>query len=146
MAVSKLNGWAGMRFRTMSGDLEQLCTGQFEKDDRGFFNISAGDRGGKEMNERTEALSAEEGQMKKLSGWNTAVTNSVIWVADLVMLFTSAWLFQRGIVEFEGVVIPTVTLMSSFLDLWWLWQLLEVLCKIPLQQETECWIFWKKPL
>ena len=30
------------------------------------------------------------------------------------MLFTSAWLFQRGIVEFEGVVIPTVTLMSSF--------------------------------
>ena len=66
------------------------------------------------MNERTEALSAEEGQMKKLSGWNTAVTNSVIWVADLVMLFTSAWLFQRGMVEFEGVVIPTVTLMSSF--------------------------------
>ena len=113
MAVSKLNGWAGMRFRTMSGDLSSFVLDSL----RGLPEIlqyHAGDRRRKEMKERTEALSAEEGQMKKLSGWNTAVTNSVIWVADLVMLFTSAWLFQRGMVEFEGVVIPTVTLMSSF--------------------------------
>lgn len=113
MAVSKLNGWAGMRFRTMSGDLSSFVLDSL----RGLPEIlqyHAGDRRRKEMNERTEALLAEEGQMKKLSGWNTAVTNSVIWVADLVMLFTSAWLFQRGMVEFEGVVIPTVTLMSSF--------------------------------
>ena len=113
MAVSKLNGWAGMRFRTMSGDLSSFVLDSL----RGLPEIlqyHAGDRRRKEMNERTEALSAEEGQMKKLSGWNTAVTNSVIWVADLAMLFTSAWLFQRGMVEFEGVVIPTVTLMSSF--------------------------------
>ncbi len=113
MAVSKLNGWAGMRFRTMSGDLSSFVLDSL----RGLPEIlqyHAGDRRRKEMNERTEALSAEEGQMKKLSGWNTAVTNSVIWVADLVMLFTSAWLFQRGMVEVEGVVIPTVTLMSSF--------------------------------
>ena len=113
MAVSKLNGWAGMRFRTMSGDLSSFVLDSL----RGLPEIlqyHAGDRRRKEMNERTEALSAEEGQMKKLSGWNTAVTNSVIWVADLVMLFTSAWLFQHGMVEFEGVVIPTVTLMSSF--------------------------------
>lgn len=113
MAVSKLNGWAGMRFRTMSGDLSSFVLDSL----RGLPEIlqyHAGDRRRKEMNERTEALSAEEGQMKKLSGWNTAVTNSVIWVADLAMLFTSAWLFQHGMVEFEGVVIPTVTLMSSF--------------------------------
>lgn len=113
MAVSKLNGWAGMRFRTMSGDLSSFVLDSL----RGLPEIlqyHAGDRRRKEMNERTEALSAEEGKMKKLSGWNTAVTNSMIWVADLVMLFTSAWLFQHGMVEFEGVVIPTVTLMSSF--------------------------------
>lgn len=113
MAVSKLNGQAGMRFRTMSGNLSSFVLDSL----RGLPEIlqyHAGDRRRKEMNERTEALSAEEGKMKKLSGWNTAVTNSMIWVADLVMLFTSAWLFQRGIVEFEGVVIPTVTLMSSF--------------------------------
>lgn len=113
MAVSKFNGWAGIRFRTMSGDLSSFVLDSL----RGLPEIlqyHAGDRRRKEMSERTEALSAEEGQMKKLSGWNTAVTNSVIWVADLAMLFTSAWLFQRGMVEFEGVVIPTVTLMSSF--------------------------------
>ena len=52
--------------------------------------------------------------MKRLSGWNTAVTNTVIWVADLTMLFVSAWLFWNGMIEFEGVVISTLTLMSSF--------------------------------
>lgn len=68
----------------------------------------------KAMREQTETLCVEEARMKKLSGWNTAVTNTVIWVVDLAMLFVSAWLFWNGMVEFEGVVISTLTLMSSF--------------------------------
>lgn len=113
IAVSRLSDQAGMRFRTMSGNLSSFVLDSL----RGLPEIlqyHAGDRRIKEMSERTETLSVEESRMKKLSGWNTAVTNSVIWVADLVMLFTSAWLFQRGMVEFEGVVISTLTFMSSF--------------------------------
>lgn len=113
MAVSGLNGQAGMRFRTMSGSLSSFVLDSL----RGLPEIlqhHAGDKRMKEMREQTEALCIEEARMKKLSGWNTAVTNTVIWVADLAMLFVSAWLFWNGMVEFEGVVISTLTLMSSF--------------------------------
>lgn len=113
MAVSRLNGQAGMRFRTMSGNLSSFVLDSL----RGLPEIlqyHAGDKRMKEMREQTEALCVEEARMKRLSGWNTAVTNTVIWVADLTMLFVSAWLFWNGMIEFEGVVISTLTLMSSF--------------------------------
>ncbi|MEF2953702.1 MAG: thiol reductant ABC exporter subunit CydC [Blautia sp.] len=113
MAVSRLSGQAGMRFRTMSGSLSSFVLDSL----RGLPEIlqyHAGDKRMKEMREQTEALCVEEARMKRLSGWNTAVTNTVIWVADLTMLFVSAWLFWNGMIEFEGVVISTLTLMSSF--------------------------------
>ena len=113
MAVSRLNGQAGMRFRTMSGSLSSFVLDSL----RGLPEIlqyHVGDKRMKEMREQTEALCVEEARMKRLSGWNTAVTNTVIWVADLTMLFVSAWLFWNGMIEFEGVVISTLTLMSSF--------------------------------
>ena len=52
--------------------------------------------------------------MKQISGRNMAVTQTVILFFDLMMMFVSAWLMQNGAVGFEGVLIPTVALMSSF--------------------------------
>ena len=66
------------------------------------------------MNQMTDQLSAEEKQMKQISGRNMAVTQTVILFFDLMMMFVSAWLMQNGAVGFEGVLIPTVALMSSF--------------------------------
>ena len=43
-----------------------------------------------------------------------AVTNTVILIFDLAMLFVSAALYQNGAVDFSGVLIPTIALMSSF--------------------------------
>lgn len=43
-----------------------------------------------------------------------AVTNTVILLLDLAMLFTSAALYSQGQVGFTGVLLPTVALMSSF--------------------------------
>ena len=43
-----------------------------------------------------------------------AVTNAVILVFDLTMLFLSGALYQKGLLNFEGVLIPTIALMSSF--------------------------------
>jgi ATP-binding cassette subfamily C protein len=47
--------------------------------------------------------------MKRTTGRNTAVTNTVILIFDLGMLFLSAKL-----VEFEGCLMATLALMSSF--------------------------------
>ena len=52
--------------------------------------------------------------MKRLSGQNMAVTNTVILIFDLVMLFSAAFLMQEGQLDFAGVLIPTIALMSSF--------------------------------
>ena len=66
------------------------------------------------MNARTDALSADEARMKRTAGRNAAVTNTIILLFDLAMLFASAALYRRGSVGFDGVLIPTLALMSSF--------------------------------
>ena len=66
------------------------------------------------MNARTDALSESESKMKRKAGYSMAVTNTVILLLDLAMLFTSVALYSRGQVDFTGVLIPTVALMSSF--------------------------------
>jgi ATP-binding cassette subfamily C protein len=42
------------------------------------------------------------------------LTNTVILVFGLAMLFASAFLYRNGAVDFAGVLIPTIALMSSF--------------------------------
>ena len=66
------------------------------------------------MNEKTDNLAKDEERMKRTSGRNSAVTNTVVLAFDLVMLFVSALLCQSGAVGFEGVLIPTIALFSSF--------------------------------
>ena len=66
------------------------------------------------MNEKTDELSRDEEKMKRTAGRNTAVTNTVVLTFDLIMLFASALLYQSGAVDFDGVLIPTLALFSSF--------------------------------
>ena len=66
------------------------------------------------MNEKTDELSRDEEKMKRIAGRNTAITNTVVLAFDLIMLFASALLYQSGAVGFDGVLIPTLALFSSF--------------------------------
>jgi ATP-binding cassette subfamily C protein len=66
------------------------------------------------MNQRTDALSQHEEHSKRIAGRNVAVTNTAILLLDLCMLFVSASLYQAGLIDFRGVLIPTIALMSSF--------------------------------
>lgn len=113
LAVSKFSGDLGMRFRSGSGDMSSFVLdslrGLPEMIQYGYGNFRL-----EEMNVRTEVLSKDEEKMKRNSGWNMAVTNSVILLFDLAMLVLSAYLYGEGVVEFDGVLIPTVALMSSF--------------------------------
>ena len=67
-----------------------------------------------EMNARTDALAGDEQRMKRTAGRNQGATNTVILVFDLAMVFAAAALYQAGKVDFAGVLIPSVALMSSF--------------------------------
>lgn len=113
LAVSKAGGDDGMRFRTKSGEF-----GSFVLDSlRGLsetLQYGQGQERMRQMNHRTDELSKEEERMKRTTGRNMAITGMTILISDLLMLFVSSMLYQRGTLGFDGVLISTVALMSSF--------------------------------
>ena len=113
LVTSKLSGDNGMKFRTKLGDLSGFVLDSL----RGLSETLQYGQGKKrleKMNQKTDALAKDEERMKRTSGRNSAVTNTVVLAFDLVMLFVSALLCQSGAVGFEGVLIPTIALFSSF--------------------------------
>ncbi len=113
LATSKFSGDDGMKFRTKSGELSGFVLDSL----RGLSETLQYGQGKKrlaQMNEKTDDLAKDEERMKRTSGRNSAVTNTVVLAFDLVMLFVSALLCQSGAVGFDGVLIPTIALFSSF--------------------------------
>ena len=113
IVTSRLSGDDGMLFRTKSGNLSGFVLDSL----RGLSELLQYHQGENrlgEMNEQTDALSEDEERMKRMTGRNQAVTNTIILVFDLAMLFVSAMLYQNGNIAFDGVLIPTIALMSSF--------------------------------
>lgn len=113
VAVSKLSKDTGLEFRNRSGELSAFVLDSL----RGLSEIlqyGNGEKRLEQMTERTESLSGIEKKMKRLAASNTAVTNGMILIFDLAMLFVSATLMQKQMVDFSGVLIPTIALMSSF--------------------------------
>lgn len=106
--TSKMSGANGMNFRTQSGELAGFVLDSL----RGLPEIlqyGQGEKRVQQMNTMTENLSVQEKRMKQMSNGNVAVTNLVILVFDIAMLFAATQLC-----EFDGVLIPTLALMSSF--------------------------------
>ena len=113
LLTSHLSGEDGMRFRTRSGEMSSYVLDSL----RGLTETQQYGQGEKrlaEMNRRTEELARDEERMKRTAGRNTACTNTIILLFDLAMLFVSVVLYQRGMTGFDGVLIPTLALMSSF--------------------------------
>ena len=106
--TSKLSGDDGIRFRTKSGALSGFVLDSL----RGLsetIQYGQGEKRMADMNQKTDDLSKDEERMKRTAGRNTAVTNTVILIFDLAMLFLSAKL-----TGFESCLITTLALMSSF--------------------------------
>lgn len=113
MLISKLSGEDGIKFRSKSGELSGFVLDSL----RGLYETLQYGQGMKRLQEikrQTDELSKDEKRMKETAGKNKALTNTVILIFDLAMLFASAMLYQNGTVEFLGVLIPTIALMSSF--------------------------------
>lgn len=111
--VSKYSSADGVEFRKGTGEL-----GGFVLDSlRGLGEViqyQQGDKRLAEMNQMTDTLSEIEKRMKDKLGVNMAVTNAAIWVLDFVMLLVTFHSYQKGIVGFEGVILPVLAFMSSF--------------------------------
>lgn len=108
LVTSKRSGDDGLRFRSRSGALSSFVLDSL----RGLnetIQYGQGENRMAEMNARTEALAGDEARMKRTAGRNQAVTNTVILIFDLAMLFLAA-----ALCGFAGTLIATLALMSSF--------------------------------
>ncbi len=111
--TSRLSGDTGINFRSKSGELNGFVLDSL----RGLWEIiqyGQGDHRLTRMNKMTEELSETEKKMKHITGRNMAVTNMVILLFDLIMLFAAAGLLQTGQLTFKGVLLSVIALMSSF--------------------------------
>ena len=113
VVISKLSGDSGIKFRTKSGELSSFVLESL----RGLsetIQYGAGKNRLEKMNKMTDDLSGEEAEMKRMTGRNMAVTNSIILIFDLAMLFCGVALYNNGALGFDGVLITTIALFSSF--------------------------------
>lgn len=113
LAISKASGDYGIRFRNGSGELSGYVLDSL----RGLTETIQYGQGQTRLDgmmAKTDGLSADEEKMKSIAGRNTAITNTVILMFDLAMLCASVTLYRSGAVGYDGVLIPTIALMSSF--------------------------------
>lgn len=111
--TSRASGRDGLRVRGAAGELAAFVLDSL----RGLPEIlqyGAGAARLQDMQERTEALTRDEGRLKRTAGRNTAATQALLWFFDLGVLFLAVWLYLDGRVTFDGVLLPTLALMSSF--------------------------------
>ena len=111
--ISKKSGTLGEDFRRQSGQL----SGYVLESLRGLdeeIQYSYGEKRLDDLKLRTDSLSLKQEKKSVNVGFNTAITNSVILIFDIIMLVTSVSLYRNGTVGLEGVIIPLVALMSSF--------------------------------
>lgn len=113
IVVSKISGSDGENFRKKSGELSAFVLDSLHGISE-LIQFGSGKKRCYEMSEKTEDLLKTEKNMKRKTGTNMAVTNTVIFVFDVTLLITAAFLYQSGLVGFDGVIIPVIALMSSF--------------------------------
>lgn len=111
--ISRRSGGAGAAFRSRSGEL-----GGFVLDTlRGMGELLQYGRGEArlaELDRRTDGLSRTEEGMKRQAARGSALTGAVILLFDLALLSAAVGLYWAGQVDFGGVLIPFLALLSSF--------------------------------
>ena len=68
----------------------------------------------KGVTDKTTELTVLKRKLSDLTGLNAAVANTMILLADLIVLLCGVTLYQNGNISFEGLIISQVALMSSF--------------------------------
>ncbi len=111
--ASRRSGDTGNRMRQKAGQLSAFVLDSLRGVDETIQYHGQAQRLG-ELEGRTDDLSRVQQDMSRITGTNTAVTHTVIWLYDLALLALGLILLELGQVNFGGVLIPLITLMSSF--------------------------------
>lgn len=111
--ISKICGNAAEDFRRENGKLSgfvlETLYGISE-----IIRFGSGEKRIFEMEKRTEKLSEKDRVLKRNNGICSALTMISVTVFPIVILVVSAVLYRSGILGFDGVIIPTIAMFSSF--------------------------------
>lgn len=113
VTASKLNGNIGLKYRTNSGKLSTFLLESL----RGLSEIiqyNIGDKRLRRLNKQTELLIQNEKELKRKGAITAATSNAAILFFNMLMLFSAAMLYLNGKISFDAVLLPVITLISSF--------------------------------
>ena len=112
-AVSRASGNDGLSFRNQAGELSSYVLESLRGLDE-TIQYGQGENRLAEMVKRSEQLVDRDGKLKAKAAAGTASVGSILIFFDFVMLAAAAALFMRNELQADGVLIPTIALMSSF--------------------------------
>lgn len=113
LLISRRSGSLGDELRADNGALAAYMLESIRGLDE-TIQYNGGKARLEELTERTNALSAKQGQLNTLTGTNLALANTFILVSDFAMLGLCTALYVSGAVGFDGFLVPLIALMSSF--------------------------------
>lgn len=113
LVSSRVNKNVGMTYRDGSGALSGFVLDSM----RGLLEsirYNSTDKRLEEMDKKTDELNSLQDRLKKIEGHTGAVTDIAIIFFSVAMLLTGIALCQKGIIGFDGMIVATVSMMSSF--------------------------------
>lgn len=111
--ISRMSGDVGTQFRDQSGALSSFVLDSL-RGLREVIQYQTGRQRLSELDARTDALTAQEERQKRFIGRNTAITNTAILLFSLLMLTVASLLYLNGVIDFSGLLIAVIAMLSSF--------------------------------
>ena len=103
----------GMEFRTNFGELNSFVLDSLRGLDE-TIQYDQGEKRKEQMSERSRSLAGMQEKLSKMEGAQRSFTNLVILLASFGMLALTVWLYEKGEIGFEGILICTIAMMGSF--------------------------------
>lgn len=113
IGVSKIGNEVGLNYRNEFGHMNSFILDSL----RGLKEViqyKMGNEKLREINRRTESLGSKHKSLKDYEGIAKSITDTIILLFSVSMLFLSINLESRGLIGFDGVLIATISMMSSF--------------------------------
>lgn len=113
LTASKMSQKYGKAFREEFGNLDAFVLDSL-RGVKESIQYGSGKERLQEIQTYSSSLLEKEKNLKGAAGTSAAVTSGMILVFDILMLFASAFLFEKGLIDARGAVISVIALMSSF--------------------------------
>lgn len=113
IVIFRLSGSTADEYRAQSGQLSAFVLENLRGLDE-TIQYGAGEKRINDLRSRADSLAAKQEKMSANTGLNAAITNSVILVFDIIMLFVSIGLYNSGSIDFPQMLISVIAMMSSF--------------------------------